>query len=688
MPFKANAARRHHIPKQRRRITNWAEYDAALRQRGSLTVWFTEEAIAAWHAEPRTTPGGQPHYSDLAITTALTLKAVFRLALRQTEGLIGSLMHLLDLGLPVPDHTTLSRRAATLEVPRPRSGSRSDYGHDTEPVHLLVDSTGLKLCGPGEWLIEKHGTKTRRSWRKLHLGVDANTGQIVATVLTSHDADDGAQVGPLLDQVAGPVVSFTGDGAYDQDGVYASVAERHSEAEVVVPPRATAVLSQTAERAATQRDRHLQHIADHGRMAWQKVSGYTKRARAEAAIGRWKRVTGDRLRAHTDERRAPEALCCTGRGRGRTGPSPVLGSCDADGLRASQLQHAVERVDADVDLGHAAPVGARVQPVPDHALVPRDGRLGPGAGVVARRLLPSHAPLLGDELEVAVPLRRRSLGRLARYRRRARRDDDLRLGVALGHVGVNALLVVRAVRREGGDRVRDLVEQGADLGGVVLAAVGQRGRHDPAGPGVHAQVHLAPGAAPLRAVLLHQPLARAVELQPRAVDQQVQGLGTAAGVVAVARPRAARLRPRHLQRLGPAAQGGVVRHGEVEPEQADDGADQPFGLPVRQPEHGLERQRRQDRQVGILGLPAPARAPLGLPRLDRLVRKPDRHAATPAQALVVIAPVRDLALLLRDVVASVLVQLEGQGGHPGSDGGPPCYLDRAPGATRGIPATT
>src|SRR4051794_35138728 len=105
-------------------------------------------------------------------------------------------------------------------------------------------------------------------------------------------------------------------------------------------------------------------------------------------------------------------------------------------------------------------------------------------------------------------------------------------------------------------------------------------------------------------------------------------------------------------------------------------------------EHGLDRQRRQDRQVGILGLPAPARAPLGLPRLDRLVRKPDRQAATPAQALVVIAPVRDLALLLRDVAASVLVQLEGQGGHPGSDEGPPCYLDRAPGATRGIPATT
>ena len=214
MPFKANADRRHRIPKQRRRVTNWAEYDAALRQRGSLTVWFTEAAIAAWHAEPRTTPGGQPHYSDLAITTALTLKAVFRLALRQTEGLIGSVIRLLGLDLSVPDHTTLSRRAETLEVPRPRSGS------DAEPVHLLVDSTGLKLCGPGEWLIEKHGTRRRRSWKTLHIGMDADTGRIVASELTTHDVDDGSQVGPLLDQVAGPLASFTGDGAYDRTDVY------------------------------------------------------------------------------------------------------------------------------------------------------------------------------------------------------------------------------------------------------------------------------------------------------------------------------------------------------------------------------------------------------------------------------------------------------------------------------------
>src|SRR4029453_14928435 len=245
LPFKLNQAGRHHIPRQQHKVTNWPAYDASLRQRGSLTIWFTEEGITPWPAEPRTTRGGQPWYSELAILTALTLRAVFRLAYRQTEGLIGSLMRLLGLTLSVPDHTTLSRRAVTVDVPQPRRPS-PDAGGEGEPVDLGVDSTGLKLCGPGEWLVEKHGTKTRRSWRTLHLGVDADTGEIVAATLTTPDVDDGSQAGPLLDQVAGPVVSFTADGAYDQDRVYASVAERHPEAAVIVPPRASAVPSQTA----------------------------------------------------------------------------------------------------------------------------------------------------------------------------------------------------------------------------------------------------------------------------------------------------------------------------------------------------------------------------------------------------------------------------------------------------------
>jgi Transposase DDE domain len=166
----------------------------------------------------------------------------------------------------VPDHSTLSRRAETLEVPRPRCGP--------EPVHLLVDGTGLKLCGPGEWLAEKHGATRRRSWRKLHLATDADTGRIVVTELTDKDADDGSRTGPLLDRIAGPVASFTADGAYDRDDVHAAVVARHPGAAVVVPPRSGAVPSGAAETAPTQRNAHLRCIAERDRMGWQRASGY------------------------------------------------------------------------------------------------------------------------------------------------------------------------------------------------------------------------------------------------------------------------------------------------------------------------------------------------------------------------------------------------------------------------------
>ncbi len=245
-------------------------------------------------------PGGQSLYSPLAILTALTLRAVFRLALRQAEGLIGSINGLLGLDMAVPDHSTLSRRAATLEVTRPRPR------RDGVPLHLLVDSTGLKLCGAGEWLHEKHGTKTRWSLRKLHIGLDADTGQIVTAVLTTKEVDEGAEVGPLLDQVPGPVASFTADGAYNQEGVAAAVAACHPKAAIIVPPRSMAVPSELAETGPTQRDRHLHSIAEHGRAAWQKASGYTKRYRAEAAISRFKQMIGDGLGSRTDERRATE----------------------------------------------------------------------------------------------------------------------------------------------------------------------------------------------------------------------------------------------------------------------------------------------------------------------------------------------------------------------------------------------
>ena len=170
MPFKFNSKGRHHIPRQRHRVTNWRDYDAALRNRGSLTIWFTEAALAGWKAQPRTMPGGQRHYSDLAIETALTLRAVFRLALRQSEGLIGSIMRMLNIDLPVPDHTTLSRRGSGLPVHvHGRNG--------TDELHLIVDSTGLKLRGAGEWLFEKHGTAKRRFWGNSTLAARPTTAK-------------------------------------------------------------------------------------------------------------------------------------------------------------------------------------------------------------------------------------------------------------------------------------------------------------------------------------------------------------------------------------------------------------------------------------------------------------------------------------------------------------------------------
>jgi hypothetical protein len=160
--------------------------------------------------------------------------------------------------------------------------------------------------GAGEWLIEKHGTQRRRSWRKLPISVDAATGQILASELATNDVDDGSQVDPLLDQIAAPLASFISDGAYDQAGFYGTVGKRYPEAQVIVPSRSTAVPSEDVETTPAQRDRHLQSMAEHGRMGWQKRSGYTRRALAEAAVSRLKRVIGNALRSRTDRRRRTE----------------------------------------------------------------------------------------------------------------------------------------------------------------------------------------------------------------------------------------------------------------------------------------------------------------------------------------------------------------------------------------------
>ena len=280
-------------------MTNWRDHDAALRNRGSLTIWFTEEALAGWKAQPRTTPGGQRHYSGLAIETALTLRAVFRLALRQSEGLIGSIMRMLNIGLPVPDHTTPNRRGSGLPV-------HAHGRNGTDEPHLIVDSTGLKLRGAGEWLFEKHGTAKRRSWRKLHIGIDADSGEIVAFDLTDKEVDDALHVAPLLDQLAGAPASFMGDGAYDRTCVFEGVLARNPNAKFIVPPCKGAVTGPMAATSPTWRDQHVLAVDARGRMNWQKTSGYNRRSKVEASISRCKRVIGDTLKSREDARRVTE----------------------------------------------------------------------------------------------------------------------------------------------------------------------------------------------------------------------------------------------------------------------------------------------------------------------------------------------------------------------------------------------
>ncbi|WP_271024194.1 IS5 family transposase [Rhizobium sp. RCAM05973] len=295
MPFKHKAACRHRIGKMKFKVTNWAEYEAGLRRRGSLTLWMTPEALSSWQALKRTTRGGQPRYSDLAIETALTLGLVFGLRLRQTEGLLASVLTLMRLDLAVPDHTTLSRRARAWRLVDRRAGRKIPT---KEAVHVLIDSTGLEVYGAGQWLEEKHGAKSRRAWRKLHLALDADNGEIIAHVMTDQDAGDASQVEPLLDQIDGPIGKLTADGAYDGEPTYDTVTNHSADAAVVIPPRSNAI-NRSDAGIASQRDQHIAAINRDGRMKWQAATGYGKRSLVETAIGRYKSIIGHRLRARS-----------------------------------------------------------------------------------------------------------------------------------------------------------------------------------------------------------------------------------------------------------------------------------------------------------------------------------------------------------------------------------------------------
>jgi hypothetical protein len=291
--MKYPSRRQYKHAKKAYRVLNWACYERALRQRGDVTVWFSQDAVDAWREPPRRRPGGQRVYARTAIETALTVRMVFGLALRQAEGFLRSLCQQLQLDIPIPDHTTLSRRAKTLgKIPLAAHLS-------ARPLHILVDSTGLSVHTGNQ-----RTPPDRRPWRKLHLSVDAANGQITATELTASGAHDSAAVAKLLEGNDAPVATFTADGAYDTEHVYETLvrhAERQGRARprVIIPPRKGALWIAAPSIAMRPRNRNLRAMREQGRRPWHKASGYSRRSRVENVIFRYKAILGRSMRTRS-----------------------------------------------------------------------------------------------------------------------------------------------------------------------------------------------------------------------------------------------------------------------------------------------------------------------------------------------------------------------------------------------------
>ena len=292
MPFKFHASRRHHIPRAKYRVMNWPDYDRGLVRRGDIRFWIDESALEQWDAAKRRTPGGQRRFSELAISTALMLGVVFRLPLRQTEGFVRSLVDLMGCDLPVPDHTTLSRRRRTVDVVVETSTNKRS-------TDIVLDSTGLKFFGAGEWARAKHG-ETRRSWRKLHISVDPASSEIRTHELTGDDTADATMAGPLVAGSGGTIRRVFADGAYDGEPVTKAIREArppNSPPEIIIPPRATSIPPPDTPHGGSEREHHEAEIASKGMMNWQKRQGYGLRALGETAMARVKRLNGGKLNA-------------------------------------------------------------------------------------------------------------------------------------------------------------------------------------------------------------------------------------------------------------------------------------------------------------------------------------------------------------------------------------------------------
>lgn len=296
MPYKFNESRRHKIKKSLYKVTNWLDYNDSLRRRGDFTLYFTDEAIAEWRPAKTGGRGRPQEYSDVAIETAGLLRQVFHLPLRQTEGLMISLARVMKADIAIPDFSSISRRS--IELPRRILTKAMEPGSI-----VIVDSTGLKVYGKDEWHQEKHNVPARRTWRKLHLAIDENH-QVLACELTTPEVGDPTAVPDLLAQIATSFDTFIADGAYDGEPVSQAVLDKQPDAQVVIPPHTTAVCSVACD---TQRDQHIQTIAQQGRIAWQSITGYNLRNHVELAMQRYKRIFGNTMKARALPQQKTEA---------------------------------------------------------------------------------------------------------------------------------------------------------------------------------------------------------------------------------------------------------------------------------------------------------------------------------------------------------------------------------------------
>ncbi len=281
-------------PKRQYRIRNWRDYNKALVQRGSLTLWIDTRATDTWlDCECPHRRGRRRIYTDAAILSALLLREAYHLPLRSTQGLVASVLRLMQLALPSPHYSTLCRRARALEL---------SLAAPKKIAHLVIDSTGLKVYGEGEWKVRTHGKAKRRTWRKLHVAMDAETHQITALSVTDKDELDRHLLPTLLEQTAAEIKRVCADGAYDFEQCYRAI-KKHG-AVPLIPPRSDAVVR--GKSPFEQRDENVRAIDKLGRKRWKRESGYHRRSLVECAIFRLKTVLSERLRARRDETQLAE----------------------------------------------------------------------------------------------------------------------------------------------------------------------------------------------------------------------------------------------------------------------------------------------------------------------------------------------------------------------------------------------